>query len=173
MGILWRKNRVNWTCFSNLLHYDNCPLLGAHSFLCAKHFNGKNSASHILCQRWFLKYLWGGVLSRKTCLLISTPESHLYSCKKCLIDSAEFLERKHLSSLRLLFVAMSFFRQMAYNATAILQNVITTLQYMMDAKLSKQRFWHCHENGLIKTVQTMPHNLLVSVKSSSLYWGLG
>ena len=26
---------------------------------------------------------------------------------------------------------------------------ITTLQYVMNAKLSKHRFWHCHENGLI------------------------
>ena len=51
--------------------------------------------------------------------------------------------------------------------------VLTTLQSMINAKLSKQRFWHCHENGLIKTNQTIPHNLLVCVKSSSLYWGLG
>ena len=36
---------------------------------------------------------------------------------------------------------------------------LTTLQSMMNAKLSKQRFWHCHENGLIKTIQTIPHNL--------------
>ena len=49
----------------------------------------------------------------------------------------------------------------------------TTFQSMINAKLSKQRFWHCHENGLIKTIQTIPHNLYVSVKSSSLYWGLG
>ena len=48
----------------------------------------------------------------------------------------------------------------------------TTLQYVMNAKLSKHRFWHCHENGLIKTIQTIPHNLLVSVKSASLYCGL-
>ena len=49
----------------------------------------------------------------------------------------------------------------------------TTLQSMMNAKLSKQRFWHCHENGLVKTIQRIPHNLCVSVKSASLYWGLG
>ena len=35
----------------------------------------------------------------------------------------------------------------------------TTLQYMMNPKLSKQRFWHCHENVLIKTIQTIPRNL--------------
>ena len=35
----------------------------------------------------------------------------------------------------------------------------TTLQYLMNAKLRKQRFWHCHENGLIKTIQTIPHKL--------------
>ena len=34
-----------------------------------------------------------------------------------------------------------------------------TLQSMMNAKLSEQRFWHCHENGLIKTIQMIPHNL--------------
>ena len=48
----------------------------------------------------------------------------------------------------------------------------TTLQSIMNAKLSKHRFWHCHENRLIKTIQTIPHNLYVSVKSASLYWGL-
>ena len=35
----------------------------------------------------------------------------------------------------------------------------TTLQSVMNAKLSKHGFWHCHENGLIKTIQTLPHNL--------------
>ena len=38
-------------------------------------------------------------------------------------------------------------------------NLHTTLQYMMNAKLSKQRFWHCYESGLRKTIQTIPHNL--------------
>ena len=35
----------------------------------------------------------------------------------------------------------------------------TTLQSTMNAKLSQHRFGHCHENGLIKTIQTIPHNL--------------
>ena len=43
---------------------------------------------------------------------------------------------------------------------------------MMNAKLSKPRFWHYHENGLIKTIQTLPHNLYVSFKLTSLYCGL-
>ena len=51
-------------------------------------------------------------------------------------------------------------------------NDITTLQSKMNAKLSPQRFWACHENGLIKTIQTIPHNLCVSVKLTSLYCGL-
>ena len=38
----------------------------------------------------------------------------------------------------------------------------------MNIKLSKQRFQHCHENGLIKTNQTTPHNLYASVKLTSL-----
>ena len=33
---------------------------------------------------------------------------------------------------------------------------ITTLQSMMNVKLSQQRFRHCHENWLIKTIQTIP-----------------
>ena len=37
--------------------------------------------------------------------------------------------------------------------------LVTTLQYVMNTKLSKHRFWHCHENWLIKTIQTIPHNL--------------
>ena len=43
---------------------------------------------------------------------------------------------------------------------------------MMNAKLSPHRFWPCHENGLIKTIQTIPHNLYLSFKSASLYCGL-
>ena len=42
----------------------------------------------------------------------------------------------------------------------------------MNAKLSKHRFWHCHENGLIKTFQTIPLNPYVSFKLTSLYCGL-
>ena len=42
----------------------------------------------------------------------------------------------------------------------------------MNAKLSKQRFWPCHVNRLIKTIQTIPHNLYVGVKLTSLYCGL-
>ena len=49
---------------------------------------------------------------------------------------------------------------------------LTTLQSMMNVKLSKQRFRHCNENGLIQTIQTTPHNLYVSVKLTSLYCGL-
>ena len=48
----------------------------------------------------------------------------------------------------------------------------TTLQSKMNAKLSPHRLWHCHENGLIKTIQTIPHNLYVSFKLTSLYCGL-
>ena len=43
---------------------------------------------------------------------------------------------------------------------------------MMNTKLSQQRFWDCYENMLIKTIQTIPHNLYVSVKLTSLYCGL-
>ena len=43
---------------------------------------------------------------------------------------------------------------------------------MMNAKLSLHGFWHCHENRLAKTNQTIPHNLFVSVKLTSLYCGL-
>ena len=43
---------------------------------------------------------------------------------------------------------------------------------MMNVKLIKQRFQHCYENGLIKTIQTIPHNLHVSVQLTSLYCGL-
>ena len=42
----------------------------------------------------------------------------------------------------------------------------------MNGKLSKHGFWHCHENRLIKMIQTIPHNQ-VSFKSTSLYYGLG
>ena len=50
-----------------------------------------------------------------------------------------------------------------------LKKQVTTLQYVMNVKLSKHRFWHCYENGLINTILTIPHNPQVSVKSASLY----
>ena len=43
---------------------------------------------------------------------------------------------------------------------------------MMNAKLSQHKFCHYYENGLIKTIQTIPHNLFVSVKLTSIYCGL-
>ena len=49
----------------------------------------------------------------------------------------------------------------------------TTLQSLMNTKLSKHRFWLCRENRLIKTILSIPHNLYVSVESASLYCGLG
>ena len=48
----------------------------------------------------------------------------------------------------------------------------TTLQSLRNANLSQHRFWPCYENGLIKTILTIPHNLYVSFKSASLYCGL-
>ena len=35
----------------------------------------------------------------------------------------------------------------------------TTLQSIMNSKLSQHRFWHCYENWFFKTLQTIPHNL--------------
>ena len=46
------------------------------------------------------------------------------------------------------------------------------MQSIMNPKLSLHEFWHCHENRLTKTIQTIPRNLCVSVKLASLYWGL-
>ena len=40
-------------------------------------------------------------------------------------------------------------------------NVLTTLQSLMNNNLSPQSFWPCHENGLTKTIQTIPHNLYI------------
>ena len=57
--------------------------------------------------------------------------------------------------------------------TGVISDPATTLQSMLNAKLSWYGFWHCHENRLIKTFQTIPHNLYLSFKSASLYWGLG
>ena len=42
----------------------------------------------------------------------------------------------------------------------------------MNAKLSQHRFCLCHENKVIKAIQTIPHNLYLSVKLTSLYCGL-
>ena len=40
-----------------------------------------------------------------------------------------------------------------------LKGVYNSPIYIMNAKLSKHGFWHCHEIGLIKTNQTILHNL--------------
>ena len=60
------------------------------------------------------------------------------------------------------------------NSTACFawERPLTTLQSIMNAIFSQRRFWHCNENGLIKTIQMIPHNLYVSVKFNSLYCGL-
>ena len=59
-----------------------------------------------------------------------------------------------------------------YLALLIFDCPLTTLQSIMNATLSKQMFWHCYENGLIKTIQTIPHNLYVSFKLTSFNCGL-
>ena len=46
----------------------------------------------------------------------------------------------------------------------ISRGLLTTFQSMMNAKLIQQRFWHCCDNGLIKTIQTMPSYLRVDSK---------
>ena len=51
-------------------------------------------------------------------------------------------------------------------------NCSTILQFVMNVKPNQQRFEYHHENGLIKMIQTIPHNLYVSVKLTSLYCGL-
>ena len=52
------------------------------------------------------------------------------------------------------------------------KNSIATIQSLMNIKLGHHRFWPCHKNRLIKTIQMTPHNLYVSFKLASLYWGL-
>ena len=40
-----------------------------------------------------------------------------------------------------------------FSSKKLKQYRYTTLQSMMNAKLSKQRFWHYYENGLIKSIR--------------------
>ena len=88
------------------------------------------------------------------------------------IDFNEFIEMmlrrdsKAVSSHKALVVEAIIYY------TGRLSGRFTTLQSMMNTKLSKQRFGHCYKSGLIKTIQTIPHNLYVSVKLTSLYCGL-
>ena len=42
----------------------------------------------------------------------------------------------------------------------------------MNAKVSQQKSWPYHENGLIKMIQKIPHNIYVSFKLASLHNGL-
>ena len=39
------------------------------------------------------------------------------------------------------------------------KELLTTLQYMMNIKLSQQRVWHCHENGLAKSLARIPNHM--------------
>ena len=39
--------------------------------------------------------------------------------------------------------------------------MFTTFQSMMNAKLSLHSFWPCHENRLVKMIQTIPHNVRI------------
>ena len=56
--------------------------------------------------------------------------------------------------------AQKTFRSLSLLSLESLKRMLgTTLQSMMNVKLSKQRFRHCYENGLIKMIQTIPHNL--------------
>ena len=52
------------------------------------------------------------------------------------------------------------------------EKVPTTLQSLTNTKLSPHRLWPFHENGLIKTIPTIPHNLCVSFKLTSLCCGI-
>ena len=70
----------------------------------------------------------------------------------------------------IILISMNDFSFM--NLERSLELAITTLQFKMNAKLSPHRFWPCHENGLIKPIQTIPHKLYVSFKLTSLYCGL-
>ena len=40
----------------------------------------------------------------------------------------------------------------------------TALQYMMISIVIQQRLWPCHQNGSIKTIQTITQNLYASSK---------
>ena len=70
-------------------------------------------------------------------------------------------------SRKLLWIVCNFFK-----SEAKIETSLATFQSMLNAKLSLHRFWPCHENGLIKTIQAIPQNLYVSFKSTSLYCGL-
>ena len=41
----------------------------------------------------------------------------------------------------------------------------TTLQFLMNTELSQHKFWPCHENRLIKTIQTIPPTTYLWVSS--------
>ena len=47
-------------------------------------------------------------------------------------------------------------------------SIIPLIQAIKNAKLSLHGFWRCPEDGLIKTIQTMPHKLYVNFKSASI-----
>ena len=41
---------------------------------------------------------------------------------------------------------------------------------MINSKLSPHRFWTCHEDRLIKTIQATPHDIYLSFMSAPLYF---
>ena len=70
------------------------------------------------------------------------------------------------------FSCVTFLMTSQSSQAILLTIMLTTLQSMINAKLSQHRFWPCHENRIIETIQTLPHNLYVSFKVTSLYCGL-
>ena len=75
---------------------------------------------------------------------IEVLELELFQCNQEIEQLKEERQVKAEETVRAQTVICSFFTK-----------YFTTLQSIMNAKLSKHRFWHCHENGLIKMIQTI------------------
>ena len=119
-------------------------------------------------KNWVSEQTWSGVGSVETCKL-SFPEEGGRGVGREELWSLAFLKK---SIRRHVFQRYERPQTKMHTSGSILELFVfhvTTLQSKGNAKLSKQRIWHFYENGLIKTIQTPPHNLYVSVKLISLY----
>ena len=129
-----------------------------------KSFHQKSLCSfHLFCYSCFLNYAmalisWKLEIRKNSKFLVNFCWVSGKSC--CWLHVVPF-------RVQTVWNHLCFLKTSCWNATGLMQRrhrpttskVTTTLQSMMNAKLSKQRFWHCHENGLIKTIQTAPRNL--------------
>ena len=121
----------------------------------------KNVSSQEQLQRDPGKYLEGKYPARYPCQEVILFKFFIF-ISMCQTQRTSFIHLK-LKEAEIKTSSESYIAWMELPQVNVIE--ITTLQSIMNAKLSQHRFWHCHENRLIKTIQTLPHTTCFWVSS--------